>query len=50
MIHDWRTQRRWYATYAYAGCLTVFANVAAVLIAPTKAWLTIAAGLESLGG
>lgn len=50
MIHDWRTQRRWYRAYLYGGLVTIVANVAAVLVAPTHGWLAFATFLQGLGG
>src|SRR5262249_43642608 len=50
MIYDWRTQRRWYPVYLYGIVLTILPNAVAVVIAPTRPWLAIAAFLEHLGG
>jgi len=50
MLYDWRTQRRWYRVYLYGAVLAILPNVVAALIAPTPAWLAIAASLQRLGG
>ena len=50
MIHDWKTQRRWYPVYLYSALATVFTYVLAVLIAPTRTWLAFATFMQGLGG
>ena len=50
MLYDWRTRGRPHPVYVYGGLVLVLANIAAVLIAGTPAWMNTARFLQSLAG
>ncbi len=50
MLYDWRTRGRPHKVYVYGGLAVVSANIAAVLISGTPAWMNTAKFLQSLGG
>jgi len=50
MLYDWRTRGRPHPAYVYGGLVVMAANVAAVLIAGTPAWMNVARYMQSLAG
>ena len=50
MLYDWRTRGRPHPVYVYGGLVVIVANVAAVLIAGTPAWMNASRFLQSLAG
>jgi len=50
MVYDWRTRGRPHEVYVYGIVAVLLSNVLTVLVADTRAWMSVAAFLESLGG
>jgi hypothetical protein len=50
MVYDWRTRGKPHPAYVYGVLLLIVQPIAAVMMANTDWWLTIATSIERLGG